>query len=70
MTVLLAPFLALARWPVESQRRSRRNALIASTDLLRRRADITAVEEFLASRAGLHGAEMTGQEAAPSAAQA
>lgn len=70
MTVLLAPFHALLRWPVESQLQSRRNAMIASTALAQRRAEITAVEEFLASREHTPEAEMTGQEAAATAAHA
>ena len=70
MTVLLTPFHALLRWPVESQLQSRRNAMIASTALAQRRAEIAAVEEFLASRRGAltHEAEMTGPEAAATAA--
>lgn len=43
------------RWPVESQLRSRRNAMIASTALAQRRAEIEEVEEFLAA-AGAAGA--------------
>jgi hypothetical protein len=38
------------RWPIESQLRARRNAMIASTALAQRRAEIEAVEEFLAAR--------------------
>ncbi len=38
------------RWPVESQQRARRNALVASTALARRRAERLEVEEFLALR--------------------
>ena len=40
---------ALTRWSTESQQRARRNAMIASTALARRRAEIDEVEEFLAS---------------------
>lgn len=36
------------RWPVESQQRARRNALVASTALARRRAERLEVEELLA----------------------
>ncbi len=36
-------------WPVESQQRARRNALIASTALAQRRAELDEVDEFLAS---------------------
>ena len=39
----------VVRWPVESQQRARRNALIASTALAQRRAELDDVEEFLAS---------------------
>ena len=35
------------RWPVESQQRARRNAMIASTALAQRRAELDEVEEFL-----------------------
>ncbi len=40
------------RWPVESQLRARRNAMIASTALAQRRAELEDVEEFLTSRGG------------------
>lgn len=38
------------RWPVESQLRARRNAMVASTALAQRRAELDEVEEFLAAR--------------------
>lgn len=38
------------RWPVQSQLVARRNAMIASTALARRRAERDEVEEFLAVR--------------------
>lgn len=41
---------AVRRWPVESQQRSRRNAMIASTALAQRRAELDDVEEFLAAQ--------------------
>ncbi len=41
---------AVRRWPVESQRAARRNAMVASTALAQRRAELAEVEEFLASR--------------------
>jgi hypothetical protein len=44
--------LVVVRWPVESQQRARRNALIASTALAQRRAELDEVEEFLASLGG------------------
>lgn len=40
---------AVRRWPVESQQRSRRNAMIASTALAQRRAELNDVEDFLAA---------------------
>ena len=43
------------RWPVESQQRARRNALVASTALARRRAERLEVEEFLAALPSLGG---------------
>ena len=38
-------------WPVQSQQGARRNAMIANTTLLARRAEREDVEAFLASRA-------------------
>ncbi|NHC22324.1 hypothetical protein G6553_03930 [Nocardioides sp. IC4_145] len=46
-------------WPEESQLQARRNAMVASTALARRRAERIEVEEFLAARA------MTAAPAAP-----
>ncbi len=43
---------AVRRWPVESQQRARRNAMIASTALAQRRAELDDVEEFLAALGG------------------
>lgn len=40
---------AIRTWPVESQQRSRRNAMIASTALTQRRAELDDVEEFFAA---------------------
>jgi len=42
----------IARWAVESQQRSRRNAMLASTTLTQRRSERVEVEEFLASMRG------------------
>ncbi len=39
-------------WPVASQQRARRNAMIAATSLAQRRAEREAVEDFLAARSG------------------
>lgn len=41
-------------WPVESQQRSRRNALVASTALAQLRAEREEVEEFLVRHARRH----------------
>ena len=49
----LSPFAAVDRWAVEAQLHARRNAMIASTRLARRRAERIEVEEFLAARAQL-----------------
>lgn len=45
----------VSRWPVDSQQRARRNAMIASTALAQRRAENDEVEEFLASLTGSRG---------------
>ena len=37
------------RWPVQSQQRARRNAMVASNALARRRVELDEVEEFLAT---------------------
>jgi hypothetical protein len=54
-TALLSPLRLLARpawsavrWPVESQQRSRRNAMLAATDLTDRRRQTLLVEDHLA----------------------
>ena len=54
---------AARRWPVESQLGARRNAMIASTALAQRRAELDEVEEFLAARRGTPMSEV----AAPAA---
>lgn len=41
--------VAVRRWPVESQLQARRNAMIASTALAQRRAELDDVEAFLAA---------------------
>ena len=51
------------RWPVESQQRARRNAMIASNALAQRRVELDEVANFLATRV-----ERLGQEAAAPAA--
>ena len=45
---LIRPWVAVRRWPVESQLGARRNAMVASTALAHRRAELDDVEEFLA----------------------
>ncbi len=52
MTLTSHLWTTLRRWPVESQLGSRRNAMIASTALAQRRAELDEVEEFLAGLAG------------------
>lgn len=49
MSALTQLISALTRWPAESQQQARRNAMIASTALARRRAEHDDVEAFLAS---------------------
>jgi hypothetical protein len=51
------------RWPVESQQRSRRNAMIASTALAQRRAELDDVEEFLAALVGAPAREVAAHAA-------
>lgn len=41
----------IGRWAVESQQKSRRNAMLASTVLTQRRAERVETEEFLAALA-------------------
>jgi hypothetical protein len=47
MATPLALATALVRWPVESQQRARRNALLATTALTQARLERDEVEEFL-----------------------
>jgi hypothetical protein len=54
---------AVTRWPVESQQPARRNAMIASTALAQRRAELDDVEQFLASRHGSTALEVAAQAA-------
>jgi hypothetical protein len=54
---------AVRRWPVESQQRSRRNAMIASTALAQRRAELNDVEDFLAARGRAPAPEVAVQAA-------
>lgn len=54
---------AVTRWPVESQQRARRNAMIASTALAQRRAEHDDVERFLATRHGDRAPEVAAEAA-------
>jgi len=45
---VVRPARTAVRWPVESQQRSRRNAMLAATDLTDRRRQTMLVEEYLA----------------------
>ena len=69
MSPLTDPFRAALRravgWPVESQQRARRNAMIACTSLAQRRAQLTEVERFLAAPSSTRSVS----EAPPSAAE-
>jgi hypothetical protein len=56
VSTLTAPARAVLRWPVESQQRARRNALLAATDLADRRREALQVEEFLVDHARKRGA--------------
>lgn len=47
--LLRRPVDAVRRWPVDSQLGARNNAMIASTALAQRRAELDEVEEFLAA---------------------
>lgn len=47
-----------ARWHVHSQEVARRNAMVASTALTQRRAELDEVEEFLAGHQRQHAARL------------
>jgi len=47
--MIAAPVTRVLRWPVTSQARSRRNALVANTALADRRLEREDVERFLGS---------------------
>ena len=61
--LLRRPVDAVRRWPVESQLQARRNAMIASTALAQRRAELDEVEEYLAAVAGAPVPEVAAQAA-------
>ena len=48
MKTLPKPLQWLEAWAISSQQRARRNAMIATTALAQRRAELLEVEEFLA----------------------
>jgi hypothetical protein len=48
---MATPLVTLLRWPVESQQRARRNALLASTALTAARVERDEVEEYLDAHA-------------------
>ena len=55
------PLQWIDTWSVASQQRARRNAMVASTALAQRRAEMNEVEDFLA---GLQAAVRTGGHSA------
>jgi hypothetical protein len=57
-TVLVA---TAVRWPIVSQQRARRNAMIASNALAQRRVELDEVEEFLATLVERPGQETAGR---------
>jgi len=65
MSFLVQPLRTALRWPVESQQHARRNAMIASTALAQRRAELNDVERFLAASSSTR----TVSEVAATAAQ-
>ena len=54
---------AVRAWPVDSQLRSRRNAMVASTALAQRRAELDDVEQFLADLGRVRATEVAAQAA-------
>ena len=55
--------VAVRDWPVESQQRSRRNAMIAATALAQRRAELDEVEEYLTGPGRVEVVEAAAQAA-------
>lgn len=49
MTLIRQPFRLLGLWATTSQHQARRNAMIASTRLAQRRAELREVDEYLAA---------------------
>ena len=66
--VVVRPARTAVRWPVESQQRARRNAMLAATDLTDRRRQTLLVEEYLAAYTARWEAGQAGL-AAPRAAE-
>lgn len=56
-------FAPVREWPVQSQQRSRRNAMIASTALAQRRAELDDVEDFLAALGRIEAPEVAARAA-------
>jgi hypothetical protein len=52
----LTPLRAVLAWPVASQQRSRRNAMVASTALAERRRERLDAEQFVSAHARRHRA--------------
>lgn len=48
MNLFRQPLLWLEAWAISSQQGARRNAMVATTALARRRAELLEVEEYLA----------------------
>ena len=70
LTLLARPARSAVRWPVESQQRSRRNAMLAATDLTDRRRQTLLVEEFLEGYTARWEAARDGHPAAVAAQEA
>jgi len=65
MSLLLSPLRAALRWPVDSQLRARRNAMIASTSLAQRRAELDDLERFLTASLSSESPSEVAAAAAP-----
>ena len=50
MSILFLPLRAALQWQATSQQHARRNAMIASTSLAQRRAELDDLDRFLAGR--------------------
>lgn len=65
MSFLLSPLRAALSWPVDSQLRARRNAMIASTSLAQRRAELDDLERFLTASTSTESPSEVAAAAAP-----